>query len=1193
MARGFSIREYAAERRSVDVAKSWPFGGEVKEEEMRALLPPMTWRSQRWWCEELEIARSREEEQNGRTVEIRRGSEGAAKVCPVCERFSAATANALSAHIDGCLAEARPGPSKRKSKKARSLKKKKRSIVEIFAAAPLIGDGSDGRDGVRKSKKAKKKKKKLNKKSKDIIDHINLPPVVDFSWTQKIQFRNRKFSKEITVPAGIKKKKKSPLKRFPIKGKVKMLRSSKLTDKLQPRQTAVFPVRSILKKQTRLTSMDKDKGIAVGGLQRDDVSQIHYARLTGKHVKFSDKDDILDHNKKWFSSHIDLPQLQSFCKAFSDVLEAASVMDRPAKSDMHLPASNLSRTENVGDATTVEISDHGRGVQAVHEKEQTSDNQSHLTLLHDNSSKKSCSDVEETPDESMDLNLAQHNFNKFLCCKTGSSSTPNDPSHTNVLEIPNPVDDDSFSSDVVNDAEGKIQGAHVADQSHRNFGAMPTPCSSEMCSLTNISSSTSSQTSASSISISQNVNESCPHPAVSINQNVYSCSSQFPQSPSFYPQDRISGMYSSADQNNRVAHNTSNFSEMKIIRSRYTNEEFMGLPLNSQGELIQLHPNGSNGFSQLLKKQNTSSVGGFTLSSFAEPTRTIGHLNMSNLPVIAEPPKENLQWFPEQYYSSASASNSWPCFTEFHDGKRTEMQQHYLVRHADQRESGRNITGVSLHGCREYNQAPCILGREKIQANCNQKTDLPTMRLMGKTVTVGRNNDRFQGFDDGKVWTDKEIIREQRTPVRMSGHFRNHQFQQEVVIHPVPGTSKATPVQAQVSSVSPNSFQIARMDPRVVHTFMDGQAHLMSRSDHSLMSRSQGGKFDHFENPFPMQAKSSRTTESSTSGDESGQFSYKIPFMRPGGQSFHQHMMFNPTGYSSASGSPYTMVYQDHGKYVQSPSAPRSSAPNMPQWLLNAKQHKNSPSSSYKPYSDPGISDHSCTLSATDLMPVHSPYPASMISFPAQSSSASHANMQSISNTPIVYPSFVPSFAVIGTSSAVNANSVKKSKKSVTMKSNYPCSVGTDNQVKTKKRPSSEADVLMRPTKMPKSDLHIDSITRGLRRVELLNGNTENSAGKRECHVYRNKSVNCDYPEEDVNRVRLQTSPSINSTKVEKLGRQGPIKLTAGAKHIFKPGQSSDRDSSKLTHSTIPFSVAANSGEIPLFLKKPAKIYRL
>ncbi|XP_022930701.1 uncharacterized protein LOC111437098 [Cucurbita moschata] len=71
-----------------------------------------------------------------------------------------------------------------------------------------------------------------------------------------------------------------------------------------------------------------------------------------------------------------------------------------------------------------------------------------------------------------------------------------------------------------------------------------------------------------------------------------------------------------------------------------------------------------------------------------------------------------------------------------------------------------------------------------------------------------------------------------------------------------------------------------------------------------------------------------------------------------------------------------------------------------------------------------------------------------------------------------------------------------------------------------------------------------------------------------------------------------QTDGIVNeSPKVECMARTGPIKLTAGAKHILKPSQSMDFEYNKPTYSTVPSAGLAQCVRLVESQKKSTKVY--
>ena len=158
------------------------------------MLPPITVTKFRWWSHELELLKSKEdenEESSSAVEEIPQDitinydddddAEKLETVCPVCRQFAGGTVNVMNAHVDSCLAEASREERRRQltlAVKGKSRQPKKRSIVEIFAVSQQIQkvdvdadddenlDAVDGQEDEMNSKSETKKKKKKKKKKK-------------------------------------------------------------------------------------------------------------------------------------------------------------------------------------------------------------------------------------------------------------------------------------------------------------------------------------------------------------------------------------------------------------------------------------------------------------------------------------------------------------------------------------------------------------------------------------------------------------------------------------------------------------------------------------------------------------------------------------------------------------------------------------------------------------------------------------------------------------------------------------------------------------------------------------------------------------------------------------------------------------------------------------------------------------------
>ncbi|KAG6589290.1 hypothetical protein SDJN03_17855, partial [Cucurbita argyrosperma subsp. sororia] len=287
----FSIREYALKMRGKDLTRrSWPFSEKVKEEVAEALLPPISVAKFRWWSRELQILKS------NIVVEDMKVE----KTCPVCGVFVTATVNAMSAHIDSCLAPTTK--EKRKNKaggggaaaaaaaaagflKPKSRPPKKRSIAEIFAVAPpvetmiMVNDCKGEKVGGKQSNGDKLKATSL---ARTLVSAMKTTEANN-------NYKNKEFGHEQLCKKGHRNHKdvsvccKKPC--FKRVSRQKMQKPVKKSNVVAKQQRAVPPIRSILKPSVTNSSSTTFKC-------SDQVIN-NGSRKSDRRVSFSDKNDVL------------------------------------------------------------------------------------------------------------------------------------------------------------------------------------------------------------------------------------------------------------------------------------------------------------------------------------------------------------------------------------------------------------------------------------------------------------------------------------------------------------------------------------------------------------------------------------------------------------------------------------------------------------------------------------------------------------------------------------------------------------------------------------------------------------------------------------------------------------------------------------------------------------------------------------
>ncbi|KAH9330177.1 hypothetical protein KI387_002285, partial [Taxus chinensis] len=115
---------------------------EVAEEQVTAR--PILLQSERSKSDNLNLQTTRTESVRHNISDMSDNEVCGVKVCPVCKTFTSTTITAVNAHIDDCLAQASDIQKKQgKMNRQKSRTQKKRSIVDICAAAPPVEGSFD------------------------------------------------------------------------------------------------------------------------------------------------------------------------------------------------------------------------------------------------------------------------------------------------------------------------------------------------------------------------------------------------------------------------------------------------------------------------------------------------------------------------------------------------------------------------------------------------------------------------------------------------------------------------------------------------------------------------------------------------------------------------------------------------------------------------------------------------------------------------------------------------------------------------------------------------------------------------------------------------------------------------------------------------------------------------------------------
>ncbi|KAI3856439.1 hypothetical protein MKW98_008891 [Papaver atlanticum] len=1288
---GFSIREYTSKVRRVNVAKCWPFDdvnkastsstAKITDEEMNKLLPPLTCRKYRWWSNEVKLLNGEEsvqppsddisqsgfhddkdsgfgfdgdgdgdddekkdkedEKANEEEVVLTRKEKQDQKmvmVCPVCQKFTASTVNAVNIHIDSCLSKASKREKKliRLAKKMKKIaaaaeaakstsktKKKKRSIVEIFAVAPQIEtlqiqeeeeeeegyeqeeDNTDDNEHEEvevgectNNKKLLKGKKK--KKKKKLLSSSSSKPDVTMGMIRNFKFENKKKKKKkktdcstvtsTTLSPKLFKKKKNKIKK---KLKVPVLHQVLEQEicKHQQGKLPQLPVHSILKNHRSVVSCQKSSSI--GNLQDCECPNFRCVPRSNKHVWFSGKDDILGPTNSGVSS-FELPQIHSI-----HGLVPSDVMGNAVVRQNEVSAADESPVGNGGDASVICIT-NASGTRSTHEKDWLDDPTGYdspstflsLSSIGCRDKKKGflVDDLDDTrencphPDDSR---LFNH----------GSS-----PAFYNLLsaDMPRFVSsalNDGYASNLDCRRDGDVQG--LVDMSGRlpNHFVNSVPQSVSKSSLLNIKTTTQ----PSSTCLTVTTESSGIKPSLSRNPGLTSNGNMTDNSTLHHlsPKDLMSCLSSSIEWKKQRG---------SICGGKHIDEDFMGLPLNSQGAYVQSSSSSSKVGYNCLDKQDkmVGSSSGFQTHNLMWP-------NIEKQYVERQASRGHLQLFPEESCfrdnPKVAVASSFG-ITQCTGGTEIHWEDSFRSTSESVRQLGSELSMLKLCSYGSCDRSGSTVNQSENQKSRAEKSPecglLPrnqtTMRLMGKNVTIGRTNEQVRSFEDEGLWTDKEIITEHHFPMAASegSSFQGHSCPEwiEHSVLQIPNETASHPWKAQTSSTQ--ILQMKAVEPSFSQSYYNNwRTPFLSHAGFSLISKKQcleTRKADSVASD-PSMNKAAKVPASSTAQDESRYTGREMPVQSSAPHNACDHTLLSSTQFKHGQSMPvheksrfvFPFSSEDLPEYVQ-PSPFESSSQQLPQWLINAKQPKVTPPALSKPYYAARATHH-----PSSKLGIPSPHKKSTVPLASEPGTSIRRMQKSAGGTSLNFPPIIPAPPGFRRCFPSNSFSKKLFKIKDGSKSRISSLDNIDQVKKTNKRPAATANDLSRSFKRLNWQMQEFDGKLGLDRAADSRVQTQSSSSPPEHDEYRNDGSDVGGDRHGLSQDSIHEEDgfrTLPSSKLDTMGRSGPIKLTAGAKHILKPSPKIARDIRKPTHPTIPLGQVANSSKVSELQKKPLQIFK-
>ncbi|URE46144.1 hypothetical protein MUK42_13906 [Musa troglodytarum] len=1207
----FSIREYAARMRSVNYDKCWPFA----EERTGRSLPPIPTRRFRWWVDEMRTARSA-----GEAVDpVERAAVGVAvetRDGPGVD--SADDGRGLDAGGDEALAlegqMKAPLPSMAKQ---RTLKK--RSLLELFAVAPPIHglqelDDSDGDGDKEQGEEAaavksdcgigdggdvlelmKRKKRGMEGWKRRVRQQIGANKKLKV--TRKMMTKKKKLKVEIrAAKKGKKFKMASPIdtckllrnkvyKQFGKMHKKHVHNEMKSTtvrtflknyifrlvqcSKLVSRNPAVAwmpPAHTPLKKQKRSISSKKRKTIERENMKCGDIVEL--CCKSAKRLSFSGKDGGSVLAKRCLP--LQLPYLQTLCKIVSDVLAAPSDLDNLEKCPSVTEGAQL----NLNDRTA-QLNLHDGVIAGNIETGETSF-EKQLTSSYGHVNNKN-SVTKMTPLVAFDLNQP------VLDCVDlnhdsldGSTLTPSptyladqkDPSLVNKhgLDLdPGNCQEQSFSltsDDIyslhdsirqsVSVSNAKTAQCHYLNRDKQHW---------IYCSDQKIVQSTEGQTHM-------------------MDPMKYVCD-EFPgfQPVHHLPKNMVISTCSSIISKAAVEASPN---VRPIWRDTCTEEGFTGLPLNSQGEFIQLHPC-NRGFHEVDKMPNSALNSLMVLPSSSHFQPQSNHVRTNGkFPFAPIYHEDDQHWFLKHYHPASKVVISDCLSTELQGLGKVEHQSHDKAQfdRCDSRQMD-----ICCCGCTDQ----IVTGNYFDRLNSHPERDLElgvqpaiqrTMRLMGKNVTVGSYRKETQECYDGKTYTDKETMTTSCHTARVYDKPILKRWHDEECI-------------LQAESRAPREFPYKSLEVPSNHCcisadkLMFDQTHYGFRS-HWLISNANspsGNCGFHNINPIPCQSFLSKASTSAahcspvTQFLDMGQFK---TFWTSYPQKFCQHMLLNSSHCRHNQSISYNIPSTSHPPYANQVPIQTSRglfSQKVPHCLLNA----NSQQPPFIPF-HPVAEDQSCTIAEISGSPYAS-YSKHVTTFPCGSSSMSQT-YDSYAPMSVVYPSSVSALTTDNISSmSSNYGYNIKAKDGMSFDFSH---VKNQNHSKRCRKPAAKDDKIIERVKGPILKLQEDSNSPTSVIKEQLHGGKQNILGSLEISACVNRRIDVLSDTDHETDIVMVSGGSFPLNSGHK--RSGPVKLIAGARHILRPNESLDQDKSHPIHSTVPSTQETSAGKDDVSQEKAAKI---
>ncbi|CAI9784357.1 unnamed protein product [Fraxinus pennsylvanica] len=1094
---GFSLREYTSRMRSVNVVNCWPFD-ESDEDVIKSLLPPITVKKFTWWFDVLELLRSE-------SIKVEKSKQKKKKFQEKGEPSLRYQEYTEESDLDAEEFIGEEAKLKALRGKMKPRAPKKRSIKELFAVAPPVDrvsteeeeeeeeeedDFCDSKEikwglkGKRNEKKKNKKeiylsklkkpKNKINKFKKKSNYEMGLS-VVNKEICFKLHLQSRGGVKELDVDISDAvpiHKGKPKGKRLDAKKKTIACNSSNVTAE---NEKSVFPVRRSLKNHTKVFPLLQPRNPI---LHKSIQANPHGTQQVNK-LNFSDKDDILG-----------CQVLTTTRGSDSDTIASSLLEDHAGEIGNNLTVIETSGSEDISGGT-----ENGHGAQSVSKKQLTiachEFDTSNIVNKHSHDRLFGTSvNSYQSALQGMNLHLFERGHREAFHNPLRASPRPFFCMYPEGHKENPSIEVIRNSSSAYNNCGGLIE--HLGDPGRR----FPPLCFEDYPKAYN-------------------------EPFV---PNLYKLEKRS-NMPRFPPQSTIENHSVHAFEYQSFPHMSSKELQTTLCALPEVNQKrmdgnFVGLPLNSHGELIKLNSSGKGEFQQTIKP----SIAAASSINLAQ--------NCSVIPNCLGKHSECRSW--ECRTSRRDQSNEFPVKGYMKENPFVVMQSRFGITECQQ--EGKTNIDLNLIKRKDHSfntverdlhqEIEPYHGRqEDYQKSWNRDRVLPhlvqsKMRLMGKEFIVSGN----------ELWKDNQIIAEHHSGGNAIDNFAvysqnesslgkfketlaclseteiNHRS--ESMLRPFSHFA------LQSTDMHRNDFVASKINPIPgLHTCLPP---VNSSAVHNMRSKvrdpiTHGCEFKIVSSEFPMPRPSSQGLP------RAPRSVIRFPFMHPD--------------------------LEGHSQSSWSQCSPKNVSPLLfdvaeREALLSYGQSYSNLGSSYDPLTLPGTN---CWCD-----------PRVSLTHEAMHNSFSGSAFQnSIAPAPLTQRALVSCY------SGIVPNSILQKRYGSQLKFKEPTRSrmrirGPSHGKKARKRASAASDDSFKPMKMPK--LGIQEVSNFSMTKSMTCVNFEGEAGNigqpfpSDFAKNKEKIMACGEYESEKDEHKILTGKD----PLSGTARSGPVKLTAGAKHILK-----------------------------------------